>query len=656
MLGLNIGVSAIRANQVALRTAGHNLVNAETEGYHRQRVDLQSRPEINLANYTLGTGVEVAQIRRLLDISVERGITQNQAATANAQTRLDAWPRVETLITPGTGGLDERVAAFITSLEQLSSRPTEAYRRTEALQTAEALTESVNQTLDDLNRLTASLRAEVRATVDQANILAEQITETDNLIRIELGVGRQPNDLLDRREQLINELSGLVGVNTNTLDVAHGPAVAADGWLILSDGAARLEVTEGPYAQFDLTLTNDETPITLSSGKLSGLLTALEDVQAVRGDIESWFQDLRIEFDHIQATGLGMEGPFRSAQSARSVEFPATPIANLGLPAEISSGELHITVTNPATQQRTTHRVAIDVHNDSMAEVVARIDALAGVSAFLDPASGQATIAGTGQNLIDFAGRIDQAPQTSAVTGTSQPTLGGLYTGEGNAIWSVTALDSGEIGVTQPLRLEVRDAATGELVTTVDAGLGYEPGQPVQLRDGVTLAMGVGTLNAGDQFETSVVADPDETRLLAALGIRSFFTDGPDGHFSVNQALLNDPDRLSTSRSGLPGDAANLDRMVALRDAPLYEGGETIELRLATMISTTGVKTQAVESELDQLEALGARLMSDRDAVSGVDMNEELMQMLRFQQAFGAAAKFVSEIDETVQSLFDMVR
>lgn len=656
MLGMNIGVSAIRANQVALRTAGHNLTNAETDGYHRQRVDLQSRQAISLARYTVGTGVEVAQIRRLLDATVEHGLTQNGAATGDAAARLDAWRRVETILTPGSGGLDERVSQFITSLEQLSVRPTEAYRRTETLQTARALADSVNHTADELNRLIASMRAEVRATVDEANTLAAQITETDKLIRIEQGIGRQPNDLLDRRDQLVNKLAGLVGVNTNTLDLSHGPPVAADGWMILSEGAAGLEVAEGAYGEFELTLTNGSTPISLSSGKLAGLLTALQDVQGVRDDIQSWFQSFRTEFDHLQATGLGMDGPFSTAQSTRSIEYPATPISALNLPSAISSGELHITVTDASTQQRTTHRVAIDVENDSMAEVIGRIDALAGVSAFLDPLSGRVTIAGVGQNKIDFAGRVDQSAQNSVITGTATPQFGGLYTGQSNGIWSITARNSGEVGLTQPLELEIRNTATGELIGVVDAGLGYEAGKPLQLRDGVTLSIGVGTLNAGDSFETSVVADADETRFLAALGIRSFFEDGSNGHVSVNQSLLHDPTRLSTSRTGLPGDASNLDRMVALRDRPIYEGGETIELRLATMISTTGVRSQAITSELDQLEALGNRLMSDRDAVSGVDMNEELMQMLRFQQAFQAAAKFVAELDDTIQSLFNMMR
>ncbi|MFG0334813.1 MAG: flagellar basal body rod C-terminal domain-containing protein, partial [Maioricimonas sp. JB049] len=277
-----------------------------------------------------------------------------------------------------------------------------------------------------------------------------------------------------------------------------------------------------------------------------------------------------------------------------------------------------------------------------------------GLNAIVDAGTGKLSIAaGTGYRF-DFAGHLDQQPETTAITGSAAPSIGGLYTGSDNSLWTVTATGTGEVGFTPALQLEVRDAATGELVETFDVGNGYEAGQPLEIANGVTLALDSGTINSGDSFAVSALAHPDETGLLSALGIRSFFTGTAAGDLEVSPALRDDPTRLATSRSGLPGDTSILNRFVQLRDERLI-GNETLEGQLGDMTGRAGFAVQAVRAEIEQLSSIGGRLQAEQVAKSGVDPNEELLMMLEYQRSYQVAARFVTSVDQTLNEVLALI-
>lgn len=649
---LETGLAAIRSSQVALQTTANNIANADTEGYHRQRVSFETRHPFNLNGIFIGRGVDVAGVTRALDLGVESSLTQYRGMTAAATARFDTWQRIESVLTPGSASLDGKIASLFDAMEQLAAKPSEGFLRTQLVDAANGVAQTVNRLTSELNELATGIEREIRAVVDEANQLTKQIAEIDKRIHMEEAQGRTPNDLYDRRGELVNKLADLVGVDSRSLDWNKGAPIAANGWLIVTENSAPLTIVPATDGGIEI---HTDSRVNLTTGRLAGLLDGLNDVRAMRQEVVDWFEGVRAEFDHVQATGLGLDGPFSSLQSTRTLSDSSPVLSQLNLPSEIRSGDLFVTVTDPATQTRTTHRVAIDADTDTLADVAARLDAIPGLSAFLEPSTGRLSIVGTGGHTFDFAGRLDAAPESTAITGTAVPKIGGQYTGEANARWTVTALDSGTVGVDSPLRLEVRDAVTNALIGTVDAGAGYTPGSPLTLANGVTLSFDAGTLNTGDSLTVAPVADPDETRLLSALGIRSFFTgDGP-GLYAVNQNLARNPSSIATSQLGLPADTSNLVRFAELRNAKLFSGTETAEQRLATMLSTIGVKVVSAEAELDQMNAVNARLQADRDSISGVDVNEELVLMLRFQQAFQAAARYVTSVDKTIQELMNIL-
>ncbi|MEZ6064746.1 MAG: flagellar basal body rod C-terminal domain-containing protein [Planctomycetaceae bacterium] len=316
-----------------------------------------------------------------------------------------------------------------------------------------------------------------------------------------------------------------------------------------------------------------------------------------------------------------------------------------------------MTITDQLTLQRTTHRISIDPAVDTLNDVLTRLDAIPGLQASRDAATGLVTLRANTGHQFDFAGRLDQQPASSSITGTAAPTVGGQYTGTSNTNWTITAIDSGTIGGATPLRLEVRDTVTGNLLDTIDVGAGYTAGQLVALPEGVRLQLATGTLNSGDSWTIAPVANPDTARLLPALGIGGFFADTADGGVRVADGIRVQPARLALSRTGLAGDQSNLARLLQLRDEPIGSfGGASFEEHLASLIGMVGSEVRAATIEQEHLDNLQVHLSEQRAAVSGVDVNEEMLRLLQFQQAFQSAARFVSSVNESMEELFAMIR
>ncbi|MCA9056226.1 MAG: flagellar hook-associated protein FlgK, partial [Planctomycetaceae bacterium] len=524
---LDIGLSGIRANQVALRMIGHNIANAGTEGYHRQDVRLADRLPVTLQGLSLGTGVDVARIERLVQQTVESALTSNTSVASRVDAQRSAWRSIETILLPGEGSLEATAADLFDAIAQLASQPGERSLSDQVVQSASRLTAEFNRSWQALDDFASGLIAEVETAVSEVNRLAGELAPLRDEIRQELALGRQPNDLLDRRDALVSQLARLVDVDRQTGNAAGTVLTAAGGTFIIAPGAEPLTAVcvEG---EISLRLSDSDQSVNPRAGKLAGILASVADIRQLQTDLADWFDALRQPFDQIQATGLSGSGPLTSTRSVHSVASDALPIAG-GLVA----GEFYVTVTNLATQQRTTQAIAIDPNVDKLGDIVSRLDAVPGLNAVWDAATGHLSLFAADGVKFDFAGRLDQEPLTAGSAGTATATIGGQYTGGVNTLWRVTAIDAGETGVSSPLKLEVREAASGTLLRTVDAGVGYEAGTGIDLGDGVLLQLTPGTLLAGDEWTIRPVAEPDPTGFLASLGISSFFVGDAPGAYAV---------------------------------------------------------------------------------------------------------------------------
>ena len=234
----------------------------------------------------------------------------------------------------------------------------------------------------------------------------------------------------------------------------------------------------------------------------------------------------------------------------------------------------------------------------------------------------------------------------------------GNYDGTENQQFTFVPESSGTIGVTDELRVRVLDQ-DGDLVTTLDVGSQYEAGEPIPLGNGVQVSFGAGELSSesGQAFSLDLLADSDTSDVLAATGMNAFFLGASAADMCVNEELQGNPDRLAAGTGPASGDANNLMRLVGLRDRDLASlDGNTIEDFYADLVGDLGFDTAAARGALDAQAQLLGQLQADREAVSGVNIDEEMVDLLKYQQSYEAAARFISVAQEMTEVLINLGR
>jgi flagellar hook-associated protein FlgK len=656
MSGISIGLSAIAAQQQALDVFGENIANADTPGFHRQSPQFTERPPLLRGNLQLGTGVDVASVQRLRSILIENSITTNTFESGNTTAQLDILNQVQTSLTPGQGSLDQLLSSFFDQLSQLSAQPDDSTQRQIFLDSATALTGKLNSISQDFSTLGENIDQTISQTVSQVNTLASQIADLNGQIQqVELR-GINANDLRDQRDNLISQLAGLVDVRV--VEQPSGVDTVTGGGAPLAVGtqAGSLSFSKDSSGNAIVTSTGSTTPLTLSGGKLAGLLQVRNEIlPEISNRLEQFTRALVTSVDEIQATGLGSTGPSTLAVGTRAVSNANVLLSQANLAFPPTSGSLFISVTDQSTGNRTLNEVQINPATQSLADVAASISAISHIQAVVDPQTQTLRILAQPGFAFDFAGRIATAPTTSAITGTTTAQLGGNYTGTTNDTLTYQVVGTGTVGVTPNLTLQVKNSASA-VIASLNIGQGYEPGSTLQVGNGITLQLSSGTANAGDQFTTRVVGQPDSAGILTALGLNSFFTGRDAGSVAVSSSLLNNPQQLAGSRTGQPGDASNFQRITNLQDALLLGNGtQTLGQFYAAMVGDVGTRVQSLNQQQSAQQLIGQNLQARQQAISGVDPNEELVHILESQRAFQMAAKYISTVNATVDQLLSII-
>lgn len=654
---LSIGVSALQASQRALEITGHNVSNASTPGYHRQTAQLTSSQPMQLGGFSIGRGVELSDVRRAVSDQVELALTRQVADSGSVEARLAGMTRLESRLAIGEGSPGGRLETLFNELEQLSSRLHDGASRKVVISAASQLTHELNSLATDLYRMRDDLDRSITNVVGEINPLARQIAELNAQIRQLTARGASPNDLLDQRGVLINDLSRRISVEVLNGNQGQVTLLASGVPLVIAERSLALEIQMNETGATTVHVTESDAPLPITRGQLGGLLT-LRNTQL--SDYHSRLNSLALElsraFDAIQSTGLGVAGAFAHLNGQRAAKDVAAPLSASGLTFPPQSGSLFIGVTNSATGQRTLSEVTIDPTSQSLTDVAAAIGSIPNLQAFVNTQNGTLSLFAAPGYTFDFTGGFDVAPTTTFSAGTSSsPRLGGVFSGQANDRFNFSFLSSGTVGVTPGLQVRVTNQS-GDVVNTLDVGQGYEADQPLPVANGVTVSLTTGNVTAGDTFSTRVVGQSDTSGLLTALGLNTFFTGDDAATLKVNADLLGNADRLATSRTGQTGDSSNLQRFAGLRDAlRMSHGTLTFSQFYNEAVADVGTEVRSLTERQETNQVLTDRLELERQSVSGVDPNEEMVELLKYQKMFQIAAKYISSTNEALDELLKII-
>lgn len=211
---LNIAIQAMDTDQAALSTTANNIANANTPGYSRQVVDLAEAQPLSYGGLLIGNGVQVQQIVSERSSLLQTQLDQEAQQQGKYNSLLGSMQQVQTLFNETSGtGLQSSISNFFNSIQQLSNNPSSTSLRAGVITSAQTLAQNFNTTAANLISIQRNADQSVSQTVNQVNSLTAQIAQLNGQVSQATQTGQNPGTFLDQRDQLINQLSGLVDVS-----------------------------------------------------------------------------------------------------------------------------------------------------------------------------------------------------------------------------------------------------------------------------------------------------------------------------------------------------------------------------------------------------------------------------------------------------------
>ncbi len=614
--GIELGKRSIMAQTDAITTAGHNISNANTEGYSRQRVQIKEfdplyRPDMTRAERPgqIGQGVDVQSITRVRDELLDKRIVAQANQETYWQTRSDYYTMLEQIYNePDDISVRYNMDKFWESWQELSVNPESNAARQAVVTRGQTLTESINQRWESLKGVSDLVDGDIEATVKQVNDLSRQIAALNAAIVESKGVGDSPNDLLDRRDLLVDKLSQLVNVTVDHRDPDEFE-VHVDGLVLVQGGISReigFQLRDDDSGYNKLIWKDTGKDAIFSGGKL-GALVELRDVD-IRNEIQQLntmtmnFADLvndvhrnAVGTNHVTGLDFFVQRPFVENTNGNfdrngDGELDTSYVFRFTGTNELDK-EQQVGIEGVMTLASTNGTVEIPYyHTDTVETVINRInDSNSEVKAYLD----------RNNHLVLKA--------TTAVD-SSNPDF---------VIRHVE--DSGYFLANY----------SGVLAGNGEAGA-YDFAQ----------ADAVNALAAGAQFGVSPVYNPS-------------------AYITINDAIKNDVQSvaagyLSPSGDVFAGDGRAAVEIAAIRNTSVMVGSmRTFDDFFADSVTNVGLKGEQAETNHLSQAAIMDDLRNMRESISGVNIDEELAEIMKFQHGYNAAAKFITVWDDLINTIIN---
>ncbi len=332
--GLEIARRGLMSERTAMNTTAHNLANANTEGYTRQEAVHAATPPYTIATREqkvvpgqLGTGVEISFIRRIRDELLDVQLRNAIGEAGFWEEREDALSRIEAIFPePSEHGLQSLIGKFFNNWHELNNSPQDLGLKAAVRVAAEELTVAVRQTYTQLGDNERNLRGLAQAQVNEINSIAEEISNLNLRIKTLVGMGAQPNDLMDRRDILLDKLAA-IGTETVVRQNDGTVIVSLFGQeLVHEDGTYETISIEEPFTgsedslviEFSSGATVDITAAANGytlSGSLVGIESARQKVIGYMGDLDTLANAVRDEVNAAHETD------FFAATSSGAADF-----------------------------------------------------------------------------------------------------------------------------------------------------------------------------------------------------------------------------------------------------------------------------------------------------------------------------------------------
>jgi flagellar hook-associated protein 1 len=618
---LSSGVSGLLAFRRALDVTSHNIANVATEGYSRQRVNLASGPAQQMGNGWVGSGVRVDTITRTYDDFLAYGVRTSSSSYERLNTYAGLTERVDNMFADSNSGLSASLQKFTNAAQEVASQPTSNSARQVLLAQAQSLSGQLQGYDERLNSLGAEVESRIDGEVREISTIAQGIAQLNTKIKDALGrTGEPPNDLLDQRDRLLDELSSHVNVNTSTQDGAIVSVFIGNGQpLVLGETAANLSTQQDAFDptrhNIVLSTANGAVDVSagISGGALGGLMDFREDtLDPAKNSLGRMSIAIADVVNNQNHAGIDLNGDLGGdIFSVGPVEVQANRF-NAG------TGSLAVTRTDVGSLTESDY-----ILEQTAGGWTAR-NAQTGASVAV-------TGTGTGADPLVFDGLEVVVSGTAAVGDQFKvrPTRAAA------ADFNVVLSNASQIAAASPVKVAAGSSNTGNGTITLN---GVTDSSNPNLRNGVTI-----------QFTSANTYTIGATSYTYTSG-SSINVNGLDIAISGTPAA-GDTFTIADNTAGT-GDNSNALKLAdALNQRVLDGGTKSIGSAVDGLIGKIGVATQQAQVNRDAQQIVHDEAVDERDSVSGVNLDEEAANMLRYQQAYQAAAQMIQVANTLFQTL-----
>lgn len=648
---MSLGMRAMSANYAALQATGHNISNVNTEGYSRQSVVLGTNGGQFTGAGFFGKGVNVDAVKREHSEFLTREAATTRAIAAADETRSAQLQQLEKVFPLGEDGLGYAATQMFNAFVDVANKPADTSARQVVLARAGEFASRLKSAGEQLDTLQQGVTEELKASISQVNMLASRVAELNQKIAAVKGSGQTPNDLLDQRDQTINEMSRYLQVTTiEAGDGSMSVFIGGGQKLVLGNQTTTLVTVADVFDPSRLQLgVNDagtlrEMPQELvTGGAIAGLLRFQnQDLVSARNQLGQIAASVAGNVNRQQALGLDGSQPPATGAPLLTVGGPQVLAANtntgsstvslaIAEPMELQASDYELfrdpalpagSYTLTRLSDSTTQTVTSGMVVDGMRITVGAPAPAANDRFLLQPVAAAARNAALALENTRGIAAASPVAATFAVDNIGTASMASL---------SATAVNA----TAAPL--------TATLTFTNDSGA-YN----WELRDAsnALVRSGTGTWTAGTPIRSDAwtPATPAQ-RFDWALDLSGVPRSG---------------DVLTVGNTPFPAsDNGNARAMMALRDAGLVGQrtlasgtvvpGSSVTDAYANVLAEVGVRVQSAQLSARQSASIADQAETNLQAKVGVNLDEEAARLIQFQQSYQAAAKML----QVAQSLFD---
>ncbi len=661
---ISIGLSGLSASQTALATTGNNIANVDTAGYSRQSVVQKSASAEFIGVGYVGNGTTVADVRRIYSEYLNTQLRTSTGLDAEAQTYLTQINQTDALLADSTTGISSVLSSFFEALQTAAENPTDASARALLLTNASGLAERFSSVYSQLADQNTYINSQLSSMAEQVNQLASSIANYNQAIVQASASGATPNDLLDARDQALVDLSELIGV-TVVMEGNNANVFIGSGQpLVMGNTASTLtaEPSTTDPTRLNLMLTSGYSSVDVTSvvsgGSISGLVRYREEVlDPTLNELGRLALVIADQVNSQLGQGIDLNGDFGTSLFSdinSALAASQRSLAQAGNSA--GSGNLSVYIEDSSKLSTSDYEVTF---SSATGYSVRRLSDGADLGSY-DLSDDPAPVI-DGFSLAMEAGTVAAGDKFTIIpTRTAAGSIGVVMTDASKLAFAaplVATSSSGNYGTGSISSVALASGSTLDIydaAANADTQASIQNAMPVKLvfdaasgsAQGYTLydvqgnALGTGSIVPGQSNTVTVSIAANPPSVPSAFEFELAISGSPAAGDSFTVAFNADSD--SDNRNALA--------LLDLQTASTI-GKHSITSTYSQLIETVGAKASQAALDASATSTILSQATANRESVSGVNLDEEAANLIKFQQYYTAAAQVI----KAAQQMFDTI-